>query len=123
MLNPVVFDHLRARWSLGGTYSPRCGTGFRELGLPFRHVGSRHLQHRLEGYRRIRIPAILSGSEMSDQDMEGPGGANARDFILAGPAMVPVAAGAVVWTGVGSSHGGATFSPTGQQHPLAHRSY
>ncbi|XP_045023289.1 uncharacterized protein LOC116935744 isoform X2 [Daphnia magna] len=89
----------------------------RELGLSSGRVSSRRLQHRLEGYRRIRIPAILSDSEMSDQDMEGAGGADARDPVLAGPALVPVAAGADVRASVDSSEKGAFVGPDGPTAP------
>lgn len=85
----------------------------RELGLSSGSISSRRLQHRLEGYRRIRIPAILSDSEMSDQDMEGAGEADAGDPLLAGPAMVPVAAGAGVRASVDSSEGEASVGPDG----------
>ncbi|KAK4021401.1 hypothetical protein OUZ56_003318 [Daphnia magna] len=67
----------------------------------------------MEGYRRIRIPTILSDSEMFDQDIEGAGGADARDPVLAGPAMVPVAAGADVRASVDSSEEGAFVGPDG----------
>jgi hypothetical protein len=48
---------------------------------------------------------------MSDQDMKGAGGADARDLVLAGPAMVPVAAGADVGASVDSSEGVASVGP------------
>lgn len=85
----------------------------RELRLSSGRVSSRRLQHRLEGYRRTRIPAILSDTEMSDQDMERAGGADARDPVLAGPAMVPVAVGADVRASVNSSEEGAFVGPDG----------
>ena len=84
----------------------------RELGLPSGRAGSRRLQHRLEEYRRMCIPALLSNSEMSDQDIDGTGGTDARDSVLVSPAVVPVAARAGVQTG-SNTEGGATIGPDG----------
>ena len=85
----------------------------RELGLPSGRVGSRRLRHRLEGFKRIRLPTILSDSEMSDQDIEGAGGVDDRDTLLAGPALVPVAVRADVRTGIDSPEGGASDGTDG----------
>ncbi len=82
-------------------------------GAAIRRVGSRRLRHRLEGYRRLRLPTILSDSEMSDQDIEGAGGVDDRDSMLAGAAMVTVAVRADVRTGIGSPERGASVGPDG----------
>ena len=85
----------------------------RELGLPSGCAGIRRLQYRLEEYRRIRIPALLSNTEMSDQDIDGKGGTDACDSVLASPAVVPVTARTGVRTGTNTSEGGATIGPDG----------
>ena len=50
---------------------------------------------------------------MSDQDIEGAGGVDDRDTLLAGPALVPVAVRADVRTGIGSSEREASVGPDG----------
>ena len=89
----------------------------RELGLPSGRNGGRRLQHRLEGFRRLRVPTVLSSSEMSDQDFEGTVGADARDALLASPTVVPVTSGADVRAGISTPEGRAAAGPGGPASP------
>lgn len=71
------------------------------------------VQHRLGGPRRLRVSAILSSSEVSDEDNEGAGTTNVDRAVLAEPTVVSGASRNGVRAGPISTKRGSAVGPVG----------